>query len=73
VPKDKAKILTVDEIFRTFYEPNSEKLDEIKSNEKRLALFIRAFVKTANKYAKQNGINIRVGGFRQSKCQNPEN
>ena len=61
LPKDKAKILTVEEIFRTFYEPNSEKLDDIKANEKRLTSFIRTFVKTANKIAKQNQISVHVG------------
>ena len=61
LPKDKAKVLTIEDIFKTFYQPNSEKLEDIKANEKRMTSFIRTFVKTANKYAKQNGISVHVG------------
>ena len=61
LPNNKAKVLSIDEIFKTFYQPNSEKLEDIKANEKRMTSFVRTFVKTANKYAKQNGIKVHVG------------
>jgi|GEM_PF-3033700 len=61
LPKDKARVLTIDEIFQTFYQTNNELLDDIKSNEKRKLSFVRTFVKTANKIAKEYGIKIHIG------------
>ncbi len=61
LPNNKAKVLSIEDVFNTFYRPNNEKIDDIKANEKRLTSFIRTFVKTANKYVKQNGIKVHVG------------
>jgi len=61
LPYNKAKVLSIEDVFNTFYQANNEKIDDIKANEKRLISFVRTFVKTANKYAKQNGISVHVG------------
>ena len=61
LPKDKAKKLTVDDVFNLFYQPNNETLKSLKSNEKRLISFTRTFVKTSNKIAKEHGINVHIG------------
>jgi len=59
--KNKAKKLTVDDVFKLFYQPNNETLEALKSNEKRLISFIRTFIKTTNKIAKEHGINVHIG------------
>ena len=61
LPKNKAKILTIDDVFKLFYKPNNETLESLKPNEKRLISFIRTFVKTTNKIAKQHGIKVHIG------------
>ena len=61
LPKDKAKVLSIEDVFNTFYQANNEKIDDVKNNEKRLISFIRTFIKTTNKIAKQNGIKVHIG------------
>ena len=59
--KDKAKVLSIEDVFNTFYQANNEEIDDVKNNEKRLISFIRTFIKTTNKIAKQNGIKVHIG------------